>query len=97
MLTSWSDIADGNHFVSNIVIAFNGYLVEEEYGFTNDADAWTGSTGQGEYYSDQTCSDWTDEGSYGVTTEADAFGLFYEETFKTCSTVYTVQCVRVED
>ena len=71
--------------------------IEEENGFGNDADAWTGSTGVGLYNSGETCSDWTSTSGIGTGTEADGYQIFKEETGKPCSSSYAVQCVKVED
>jgi large repetitive protein len=97
LLSSWNSLTS-NQSLNLIVTAFNGNPVDEGYGYSNDADAWTGSDTNGTVYSNQTCNDWTSSSSsvYGVTTESDAKQVFRLETNKTCNTTYAVQCLRVE-
>ena len=57
--------------MSQSVRAFQGVVVDESTGYGNDADGWTGSRGNGRYYANQTCNDWTTTNAQGTATECD--------------------------
>jgi hypothetical protein len=74
---------------------FNGKVVDEFDGFTNDADAWTGTKTDGNVLGGETCNDWTSTSHQGSGTEADAQQMLRQETGRTCGTQYAVFCVQV--
>jgi len=97
LLSDWNTLLGGSSG-STIVTSFDGDIIEEENGYSNDADGWHGSYTDGTFYSGQTCSDWTSTGGVGVGMELDASQFLGSlEENKDCSLDYAVLCVRVED
>jgi len=97
LLSSWDTLADGSAAnTSNMVRAFSGDPMDEPYGYTNDADAWTGSQPGATVYTTEHCSNWSTTDGTGVATELDGMSLFRQETGHACSQTLGVMCVRVE-